>query len=463
MQGTILTLDGLATNRIMLKVQLSAVYYHVVQTDRIDGLVPLALRTRPDLVITANRLPDGTAGEVCEALGSVDDLADIPVIAVAPENDRRARLEALRGGVDDVLTQPLNDMLLQARIRSLLRARTFTEELRMQGGTQHDLGFAEPRPVFTPRRNVTIVAADARTARTWREELTPYTRHRIATHTIDDIQRLMAEPPADAYVIDISRDVSAPGLRLVAELQARGATRASPLIAVSMPEDHLRAAEALDRGVSDVMTNGFLPDELALRLQAQVERKVAADLLRASVRDGLRASVYDPMTGLFNRRYAMPHLARTVQVAAVTGRPFAVMLADIDHFKLVNDRFGHPAGDTVLVEAADRMKRELRPDDTLARIGGEEFMVVMPETDGPTATAIADRICRSINAMPFQVGKTRTVPVTLSIGVATCRPDAPDVHRGPEIAGALLDRADRALYEAKTSGRNQVTLARTAA
>ncbi len=174
--------------------------------------------------------------------------------------------------------------------------------------------------------------------------------------------------------------------------------------------------------------------------------------------------MFDPLTGLHNRRYAMPHLARVTEQAVPGNRPFAVMLADMDHFKRINDVYGHASGDAVLVETARRLRAGLRSVDMIARLGGEEFLVVMPATGPVEARAAATRLCHQIGSRPFDIpGAINPVEVTVSIGLALggLAPQGEDVR--PETADDMIDRADKALYAAKTHGRNQVTLSRPAA
>ncbi len=464
MQGTILILDGVSTNRIMLKVQLSAAYYHVVQSDGLTGLLALVRRTRPDLIVTAMTLPDGDAAQVRALLQQDESLRGIPIIAVTSQNDRRAELAALAAGIDDVLSQPLDDLILQARIRSLVRARNSTEELRLRESAPGALGFAEPMAGFLAPATVALLTRDAATGALWRARLKGLTQNRLQTHQMDDIHALMAEPVPDAIIVDLTGARAQSGLRLLADLRARSMTSRAALIAIAPAGSPHLAADALDRGAHDVLQNGFCAEELALRLAAQLRRKAMSDRLRDTVRDGLRASVRDPMTGLFNRRYALPHLAEVAAKAAQTGGSFAVMLADLDHFKQINDRFGHPVGDAVLTETARRLKEQLRPIDMIARVGGEEFMIVMPQIDQSGAIQAADRLCRQINAMPFQCpGHKHPIHVTISIGVVISAPPYAGHHDRDRSANALIGQADRALYEAKGSGRNQVSMIRSAA
>ncbi len=467
-QGTILILDAVSTNRIMLKVQLSAAWYHVVQADGLDGLAALVRRTRPDLIITAMSLPDGDALELRRILSADARLDAIPVIAITPQNDRHARLRALAAGIDDVLAQPLDDVILQARIRSLIRSRSMADDLRLQGRASRALGLAEPSAGFSHPAlpaQVALVTHDAATGALWRARIKGKIRHQVRIHQIGDVQALMSQPVPDAIIVELTGPEDGAGLRLLADLRARNATRHSALIAIPNPADTHLAAEALDRGAHDVLPAGFCTDELPLRLESQLRRKARSDQLRANVRDGLRAAVLDPMTGLYNRRYALPQLTRMAQQAAETSSSFAVMLADLDHFKRINDRFGHAAGDAVLVETAHRLRDAIRPEDMIARIGGEEFMIVMPHTGQRAAMATADRLCRQIDATPFRVpGQAQPVQVTTSIGVVVASPTARGGQCcGETLSAKLINQADLALYKAKDAGRNQATLTRPAA
>ena len=482
-QGTILILDGVATNRIMLKVQLSAAYYHVVQADGLAGLHALVHRTRPDLIVTAMTLPDGDAMALRALLAADAQLATIPVIAITPQNDRAARLNALAAGIDDVLSQPLDDVILQARIRSLIRARSSAEDLRLQGGASRALGLAEPAMGFaaapiTRVARVALVTQSAATGTVWRARLKARTAHHIDIYQMSGIHALLGEPTHDAIVIELpatggrtgAGTENGAGLRLLADLRARAATRNAAVIAIPNPADPHLAAEALDRGAHDVLPGGFCTQELTLRLDTQLRRKAQADQLRDNVHNGLRAAVLDPMTGLYNRRYALPRLAHIARQAMEKHSSFAVMLADLDHFKHINDRFGHPAGDAVLVETAHRLLGALRPDDMIARVGGEEFLIVMPGTNHVNAAAAADRLCSQINRSPFFVpGQDQPIDVTISIG-AVVSPLATEQAPGQcnavssgQATDKMISQADRALYKAKDAGRNQVTLIRPAA
>lgn len=460
MQGTILILDGVSTNRIMLKVQLAAAWYHVVQSDRTEGVVALVKRVRPDLVLCAMTLPDGSATEVRQLLSRVPGCADIPMIALAPHSGQATRLKALAAGIDDVMTQPYDDVLLLARIRSLIRARSGADELRQQSSLQ-GAGLEEAAPDYlVPARRsaVAVITQTPGTGAIWRARLKGQVPHDISLFRMEDVQTLLSDTVPDAILIELCD--GATSLRLLADLRARGNTRNAAIVAIPNPSRTSLAADALDRGADDVMADGFEVTELSLRLEALLRRKSRADSYRATLRARLDASLTDPMTGLFNRRHAMPELQRIVRDAVLNDQECSVLLLDLDHFKSINDRYGHPAGDAVLIETARRMKDQLRATDLLARIGGEEFMIVLPGLSSQQAIRMAARLCACVNSTPFALpGGGLPVQVTVSIGLALLSAFAGPAADPDQIASQVFAQADKALYMAKNAGRNQISTA----
>jgi diguanylate cyclase (GGDEF)-like protein len=162
-----------------------------------------------------------------------------------------------------------------------------------------------------------------------------------------------------------------------------------------------------------------------------------------------RLSVTDSHTRAFNRRYLVPRLEEEMARSGRNGAPLSLALMDLDHFKDVNDEHGHAAGDRVLREFADRVRTATRVQDGLVRWGGEEFVLVMPDTDAARALQVAERIREGLASDPIAVSEGVVVEQTVSIGVST--------WDGAESAGALVERADRAMYAAKRAGRDRVS------
>lgn len=463
-QGTILVLDGVSTNRIMLKVQLTAAWYHVVQGGKLEGLQALARRVQPDLVLTAQTLPDGTAADVKKALTEVSGLDDVPVVVLAAQNDKNARLRALKDGLDDVLTHPFKDTLLLARIRSLLRARAATQDLQVSNGSQ-PIGFGEPVPVMISPPNtarVDILTDTVRTGALWHKALQGHHHFDLSWHLQSNLQGVLSGPIPDAIVVELGSPPSA--LNILADLRSRAATRNTVLIGVLQDYDAVQASEALDRGADAVCLGGFCAQEILLRLNNQIARKARLDHLRVSLRKGIAESWIDPLTGLHNRRYAMRALDQIARQSARTGRGFAVMLADLDHFKTINDCHGHGAGDCVLTQAAKRMQSALGSKGFVARIGGEEFMFAVPDVSRKQAKKLAETICDSICRAPFRLSdQGLRVNVTISIGLEMPQSGTPGKERTPVPVEDILKAADKALYAAKKAGRNQVSIRQSAA
>lgn len=459
MPGRILVVDDVATNRIILKVKLTNACYEVLQAGSGTEALRMAQRDRPDLILLDMGMSDLSGLEVCRRLKADRATSEIPVVIVTSKGDTEAKLAALKAGADEFMSKPLDDMGLLARIRSLLRARGIAAELALREGTTQALGFAEPASDFAPAGHVCIIADDDAAARDWRDGLRARLHDRVETCSRD--RALNPDGPVpDVFVVTADLDTPGGGLLLLSDLRSRLDTRHSAIIVAVRPEAQQSATMALDLGASDLVTLPINIDELVLRLKTMMDRKRQSDRLRSKVRDGLHMAVTDPLTGLYNRRYALSHLERVRDRAAESGKCFAVMLADLDQFKSVNDTHGHAAGDEVLKAVAARLTANLRSVDLVARIGGEEFLVVLPEIAPKGAQRAAERMRTAVSADPIAVpssgkGSGSSLIQTVSIGLAI---------GGGGPAGSLddldelLKRADRALYDSKEQGRNRVTL-----
>jgi len=461
MSGKILIVDDVATNRIVYKVKLGAACYAPLLAADGESCLVMARQAKPDLILLDLVLPDMPGTEVLRRLRADPATAATPVVVFSAEDDSASRLGALAAGADDYLTKSVDDQTLLARLRNLLRERESLAELESGGAPIRALGFAEPASGFQLPGTIALVTHRPETALRWRRDL--------AGHLSDNMVMMSREtalldtaltPVPDVFVIEYDLADPLGGLRLMSELRSRAETRHAAICIVKPNRGGSESAMAFDLGANDVVAATDDPRESGLRIKRLLQRKRAADRLRASVRDGLRLAVIDPLTGLFNRRYAVSQLAEIAAQAQASGKPFAVMVVDLDRFKDVNDRYGHPAGDAVLTEVARRMAANIRHGDLLARIGGEEFLIALPEADLAMAGPIAQRICRSVQETPFEIPGFAPLTVTTSIGLAIG-----DAETGwsEKPASAVIDRADQALLVAKSAGRNQVTIGRSAA
>jgi two-component system cell cycle response regulator len=258
-----------------------------------------------------------------------------------------------------------------------------------------------------------------------------------------------ASAPPDLVVVSVTAK-SFDGFRVIARMHSGEPTRHLPILAVVDSDDRKRTLRALELGAHDIIVRPVDEDELVARARTLMRRKRYVDALRTRLDQSLELAVTDQLTGLYNRRFLFSQLGPLVQRAQCGGDPVSAMMVDLDHFKRINDTFGHDVGDEVLKEFAARMASNLRPSDFACRLGGEEFVIIMPRTTGDVGCLAAERLRRQICAAPFRVlGMQDPLDVTVSIGVA-CSDNADDT------AEAVLKRADEGLYEAKRAGRNRV-------
>ncbi len=463
MQGKILIIDGISTNRIVLKVKLTAAFYQVAQAGTLHEALKAIREDPPDLVLTAINLPDATAAELCGHLRATPATANIPVLAIDTACDAQTRLATLRAGALDVMNKPVNETLLLGRVRSMISAYNKFAEWQMRDETSCALGLAEAPADFMHPGTVTLIGMEAGPLQGWVRQMLPHLR---ASYTVTLLRDAMAAlhsgktPDAIVLALPDTAEHSETCLRLISALRASARTREIALLMIQKTPDPIRATSALDMGADDVMTAAFDAAEVALRLQVLLRRKRHVAQMLQSVRTGLREVVNDPLTDLYNRRYAMPFMTRMIAHSAANQAQFAAIVADMDHFKRINDLYGHASGDAVLVETARRLRMTVRGGDMVARMGGEEFLIAMPDTDIETARSVANRLCAAIGNTPFAIpGADHPVHITISIGLAMNAP-ALTMERNPEEVHALLDRADKALYAAKLEGRNCVKFSR---
>ncbi|MDR0808735.1 MAG: diguanylate cyclase [Gemmobacter sp.] len=466
MTARILIVDEVATNRIILKAKLGAACYQPLMAADGRTCLQLARETAPDALLLATALPDLDGMEVLRQLRADPVTAELPILMVTADPDPAIRLAALRAGADDILTKPLDDAVLMARLRNLLRTRATLAELGRGGGALQTLGLAEAPAGFDQPGQVVIVTARCDQALHLRREIAALLGLHGRTLTPDEALAEAADDTrnhraTDLFVIDADSGGAGAGLRLMSELRSRAATRHAAVLMLLGQPDPAAIATAFDLGAHDVQPWTTSGAEQALRLRALLRRKRSEDRLRMLVQNSVQMALIDPLTGLYNRRYAMARLTAIEARARETAGRFAVMVVDLDRFKSVNDRWGHAAGDMVLIEVAHRLGGNRRAEDLVARIGGEEFLVVLPDTDPFEASRIADRLRRAMEALPITLPCGASIRITVSIGLMSGGgPTGPD---RPESAAETLERADRALLLAKTSGRNQVIQGQSAA
>jgi two-component system cell cycle response regulator len=458
MSARILLIDGSPSQRMVLKARLVAACHEVTAVPDLAAATSDPRPAQPDLVIFDLPPSVAAADRQMAVLRADPWYASVPVVALCPPDVPGLRCAALAAGADEVISRPADETLLLARLRNLLRRHEGLSDLAT--GPADLAGLAEAATGFDGPGTIAVLAARPEQALRLKRDLEPLLRDRIRPMTRAEAlgDPLPEQALPDVFLVETDFGGAGGGLRMLCELVGHGAARHAAVClirtaAAASGED----AMAFDLGASDVIAAGTDPQEIALRLRVLLRRKRAADGFRERLRDGLRLAMTDPLTGLHNRRYADGHLALMAERARSHGEDFAVMVLDLDRFKLVNDTHGHAAGDAVLVEVGRRLAGALRADDLLARIGGEEFLIALPAATQAEAQSVAERIARAVQSAPFRLPSGAGLSLTASIGVAVSGPDEADcrVH-------GIVERADLALLRSKASGRNQITVARVA-
>ena len=449
MVARILVVDDIEANVRLLEAKLSAEYYQVLTA--YDGPTALALAAaeRPDIILLDVMMPGMDGFEVCRRLKDDALTRHIPVVMVTALDGRNDRVAGLEAGADEFLTKPIDDLMLFSRVRSLTRLKTIMDELRQREDSGRRLGViaGAAERLGGGGGRVLVVDDNERQAQRMAAELA--VDHRPVVETDPEKAQLAARGPVDLMIVN-ANSKSFDGLRFAAMLRSDEATRNVPILAVIDPDDRAKMVKALEIGVNDLLARPIDPQELAARVRTQIKRKRYTDFLRSNLDYSLELAVTDQLTGLHNRRYMAGQLDALVARATQGGEPVAALLIDIDHFKQINDNYGHDAGDEVLREFALRIASNVRAIDLPCRYGGEEFVVIMPETPIEGAEVVAERIRRHVSGTPFRVtGGKESLTVTISIGVAATFGEG-------DTQEALLKRADQGVYEAKAAGRNKV-------
>jgi len=452
MTARVLVVDDVPANVKLLEARLSAEYFDV--TTAYSGAEALAAceRAECDIVLLDVMMPDMDGFEVCRKLKSNPLTHHIPVVMVTALDQPSDRVRGLEAGADDFLTKPVTDVALVSRVRSLARLKMVTDELRMRALTSKEIGIQSPEraAVTETGRHGRILLVDDRKSSYERIVAALSAEHAVDVEA-DPNEALFhaAEGNYDLLIVSLGLQ-NFDGLRLCSQVRSLERTRNVPILAVAESDNNARLVRGLEIGVNDYLIRPIDKNEMLARVRTQIKKKRYTERLRDNVQMSIEMAITDALTGLFNRRYMETHLAALVEQAAARGKPIAVLVLDIDYFKAVNDSHGHDAGDDVLREFSLRIRKSIRNIDLACRYGGEEFVIVMPETDVAVATMVAERLRRRIASEPFAIqGGTRNLDVTISIGIAALDGLA-------DNAAAILKRADTALYRAKRDGRNRV-------
>lgn len=460
MNKRILVVDSVPTERIKLRVILKAAQYDVDSVETIDALKEITLGKLDGIILnTSSGEPDQTIFKLRKHTGS----AAVPILCRDGDAGPVRRIAALAAGAVDVVPMRAPEALLLARLRVMLRDADTVQELDRRRVAAKAFGFSEASSRFAVPQSflsVDLCSADENLpAIPTVPNLTAFRVSSLGLLSDDGL-----EQKSEAIMLRVSAQKSAELEVVLPEIRMRKHLKHLPVVVEYPPEQHKIAIRALNQGATEIVEQGALGEELSHRLSRLIEQHRIEKGLRHAEEEGRRLATIDPLTGLYNRRYADVYLSNLSEELPSKTRSVAALMIDIDYFKKVNDQHGHGEGDRVIQEVAARIRDSFRARDLVARYGGEEFLVVVPDIGEQELLGAANRTLSAIAGEPITLTNKTELNVTVSIGAALAASQSSGrsgFQHGPGSPAdtrEILERADHALYKSKTAGRNCVTV-----
>ncbi len=456
MSARVLVVDDILPNVKLLEAKLHSEYYDVVTASSGEEALQKIVEHNPDLVLLDVMMPGMDGFEVCRRIKANPAVAHIPVVMVTALTDAEDRVRGLENGADDFLSKPVNDIALMARVRSLVRLKMTIDEWRARETTASQLGVVdENSTVMTqPVDGARVLVIEDMAFEINKIKETLQRDNDIIIQAETGLQALQHVNNNDFDLIIVSLNLkNEDGLRFCSHLRSNEKTRNAPIIMLGNEEDMPKIAHGLEIGAHDYILRPVDRNELLARVRTQIRRKRFQERLRANYEISLSMALTDALTGLYNRRYFEVHLQKMLQNTQVQKKSMGLIYMDIDHFKKINDSYGHNVGDEILKIFAQRMKDSLRSFDLVARLGGEEFIALLPDITPDLAYMVGERLRRAVADKPFPCAAPGgEITVTSSFGGLVLEADDADPAKYLDI----IKRADEQLYLSKHNGRNAV-------
>jgi two-component system, cell cycle response regulator len=452
MTARVLVVDDVQSNRKLLQARLGIEYFEVATATNGPDAIAICEKGGCDIVLLDVKMPGMDGFEVCRRLRTTPETAHLPIVLLTALDRPADRVRGLDSGADDFLTKPVDEIALIARVRSLVRLKFSIDELRSRAAHSAEagmMGLAEALDLDASVRGRLLLVDEQRpSSERIVAGLSPH-HDVILSNDPGEALTMARDETIDLMIVSLGFGAF-DGLRLCSQTRSHERTRNLPILLIADPEDRAKVLRGLELGVNDYLTRPVDRNELLARVRTNIRQKLYADRLRQSVQQSIEMALYDALTGLSNRRSLERRLPSMIETARQRGAALTMMILDIDHFKRVNDTYGHHVGDLVLKGFAAQLQEIVRSGDLLCRLGGEEFIVAMPGVDAAQAARIAERARRTTEGREFATDRAAgAVSITVSIGLAEWREtwDSAELYR----------RADRALYLSKSAGRNRVT------
>ncbi|QCS24037.1 PleD family two-component system response regulator [Rickettsia parkeri] len=445
---TILVVDDIEPNIKLLTAKLLKEYYTVLTANSGKEALAILKQEKIDIILLDVMMPEMDGCEVCKTIKTDPETTHIPVVMVTALSDIDDRVKGLEAGADEFLTKPINDTALFVRLKSLSRMKSLIDELKLRNSTNALLGVTniEMHDTFADKK-IFLINDDVVQAKNIKKMLLKLTQNVKVISNADELD-IINEYTPDLVIISSTLENDDP-LRISVILRGKVEINGVVII-LQIDEDGMPlVVKGIELGINDYFVYPIEESELLARIRTQLRRKQYQDNLRNDLEQSVNLAVKDGLTGLFNRRYFDIHLKQIIEKTNKESIKLYLLMCDIDNFKHVNDTYGHQAGDKVLTMVSRILKNTLRVTDLIARFGGEEFTILLTDIDISKAIETAERVRVKIEYMNFHIeDQIEPLKTTISIGVTK--------YKKEESIESFIERADKAMYEAKTTGKNKV-------
>lgn len=451
----ILVVDDIPFNVALLKARLEQEYYEVDAAKNGIEALEKTRADKPDLILMDVMMPVMDGNEATKLIKSEPSLSTIPIVLVTALDAVEDKIKGLENGADDFITKPINDQTLIIRIKSLLRLKALTDELILRNQTIIQLGGSNVAPFLGEHKDFSMKGMKALLLDDDIGQIKKIenllSSHGIKIEVFNKVQTAYENAlhkNYDLLIVNVQM-TEEDGLRFCSYISNEEQLRSLPILTIVDENNTAVMEKAFELGASDCISTPVETNELFARCSTQLRRKQYQDALANLFKDAAKLSIVDALTGLFNRRYFDVYVPKIMKDIQSKSKNLFLLILDMDFFKRINDNYGHQAGDRVLQYFAELLKKEIRSHDTCARIGGEEFVVVLSDIEPDLAKEVAERIRKTVEAEKVPINDSQAINITCSIGMSSMLPE--------DDINSLMVKADKSLYKSKTSGRNMVT------
>jgi len=455
MTANILVVDDTQQNIELLEARLLSEYYTVFTATSGKQALEILAAKNIDVVLLDIMMPEMDGFEVCSRIKANPATTYIPVVMVTAMDEKAARLQALEVGADELLMKPINNLALSIRLKALARTKALIDELTLRNSTNAALGI----PMMdmaedTHLRRIKIIDDDIVRSRNIKTILSKLTNHIEIISNIEEKDNKHSEENIsnkdniDLVIISSILEAYDP-FKIVACITNNPNMQDTIIVGLSDEIDEEKLKKGVELGAQDYFMYPIDEIELQIRTRTLLKRKRYQENIRNHLEKQLDLSIKDAVTDLYNRHYFDLHVIQMAKRSHEYKNTVCLLMCDLDDFKLVNDKYGHQAGDEILRQLGAVLKRSFKLTDLVARYGGEEFVILVDDILIDGAEEAAERLRQKIAAMEFSISTVQEkLRKTVSIGVSE--------YKQGEPIDQFIARADKAMYMAKRNGKNQV-------